>query len=126
MGSSDRRENPNWAAMGYSGPEESPSSVTKEYMYSMINCTMNEDCTLDYDVVVVGSGCGGEVFRGANLKSGLLMVCSLIRRPCGVQDLLWLPNLLPPVPPCSSLKKAHILPGHKCQVDYVDFPSRKV
>jgi hypothetical protein len=69
-GSSDRRANPNWSAMGYDGPEESPRSVTQEYMYSMINSTMNEDCTLEYDVVVVGSGCGGEVFRGAKRKSG--------------------------------------------------------
>jgi len=30
-------------------------------MYTMVNSTIEEDCSLDYDAVVVGSGCGGSV-----------------------------------------------------------------
>ena len=68
LGDNDSNKNPNWSALGYDGPDISPKSVTEEYMYTMINSTVIKDCTLEYDVVVVGSGCGGMLMPPQNTR----------------------------------------------------------
>lgn len=57
-----------WEAFAYDGPaghEKVAKQITVagqvEFFYSMLNSTITQDTELTFDVVIVGSGCGGSV-----------------------------------------------------------------
>jgi choline dehydrogenase-like flavoprotein len=64
--------NPSWAVLGYAGPE-TPEIVAEkvraanreDYRYNMINEDIKIDMSIEVDVVIVGSGCGGSVMASA-------------------------------------------------------------
>lgn len=59
--------NPNWAAIDYPGP---PPKPTHQPGQPLPIREINEDTTLECDVVVVGSGAGGGVVAGVLAKAG--------------------------------------------------------
>mmetsp|Transcript_43917 Transcript_43917/g.79414 ORF Transcript_43917/g.79414 Transcript_43917/m.79414 type:complete len:726 (+) Transcript_43917:79-2256(+) len=58
----------NWSLLGYAGPEP-PERVAAtrqaagrtEHIFQMLNSSITADTSLDFDAVVIGSGCGGAV-----------------------------------------------------------------
>lgn len=66
-----------WAAMDFEGPAPAAEAeaVTAaagrtEFRYAMLNDTISEDMTLNFDAVVVGSGCGGSVVAAELAEAG--------------------------------------------------------
>ncbi|CAE8697463.1 unnamed protein product [Polarella glacialis] len=57
-----------WSLLGYAGPEP-PERVAAarqaagrtEHIFQIINSSITADTSLDFDAVVIGSGCGGAV-----------------------------------------------------------------
>ena len=75
--STGRRDNPNWSAIGYPGPDperDSPRYVQQEpraYHYRFLEPHPSaEPLALEFDAVVVGSGCGGGVMAAELSKAG--------------------------------------------------------
>ena len=67
-------KNPTWPIIGYAGPQVAALDATAatpphEYGYGMLDIT--EDTTLEVDVVIVGSGCGGGVMAAELSAAGL-------------------------------------------------------
>jgi choline dehydrogenase-like flavoprotein len=60
--------NPNWETIGYPGPGSPPPNVPKTLV---VRRPTTEDLTLEADVCVVGSGCGGGVIAGELAERGL-------------------------------------------------------
>jgi choline dehydrogenase-like flavoprotein len=63
----DTGRNPNWEAIGYPGPVSAPPSVPKPLE---VQRPVAAELTLEADVCVVGSGCGGGVIAGRLAEQG--------------------------------------------------------
>jgi choline dehydrogenase-like flavoprotein len=61
-----RGRNPAWPAIGYSGPISEPPDIAKP----IVPMQIDQDTTLDCDVVVIGSGAGGGVVAGELAAAG--------------------------------------------------------
>src|SRR4051794_13915998 len=59
--------NPNWPALGYPGPRSAPPDVPKPIR---VLRPSGDELTIEADVCVVGSGCGGGVIAGRLAEEG--------------------------------------------------------
>ncbi|MGI8632826.1 MAG: GMC family oxidoreductase N-terminal domain-containing protein [Solirubrobacterales bacterium] len=82
--------NPNWPAMGYPGPQAPPPDAPRPLR---ITRPSGEAVTIEADVCVVGSGCGGGVIAGelaaAGRKVCVLETGGYLERPDFNQLELW-------------------------------------
>jgi choline dehydrogenase-like flavoprotein len=62
--------NPNWAAIGYPGPQSAPPSPSEAPKTIPITTPSADELVLEADVVVVGSGAGGGVIAGELSAAG--------------------------------------------------------
>jgi choline dehydrogenase-like flavoprotein len=63
--------NPNWVAIGYPGPRSDPPDVPKTIA---VRAPAGDELTLEADVCVVGSGCGGGVIASELAQRGSRVV----------------------------------------------------
>ncbi len=72
-------KNPNWGALGYSGPEvaTSENAYSSEFLFHTANAAVVASAhdgaasIDDYDAIVIGTGCGGSVVAAKLAESGV-------------------------------------------------------